>query len=924
MALGWTEIRERAHAFSHKWKDEKCESAEAQSYWNDFFEVFGISRKRVATFERPVAKQSGAHGFIDMLWKGVLLVEHKSGGLNLDRAAKQAFDYFPGISEDDLPGYVVVSDFGNIRLYDMLAAGGIQTHVQFQLKDLHKHVQIFAFMLGRKPQVVAPEAPVNQKAIKRLAALHDQLYDSGYRGDQLEKLLTRLVFCFFADTTGIFELREFREWLSKETKEDGSDLGAKLNEWFDVLDTDNGGRSKLLSPVLSGLPYVNGGLFAGRLSTPTFNASMRKALLAASAMEWGQISPAIFGALFQGLMSRVDRHQLGAHYTRERNIKRTIGPLFMDALNTELEAAGSNKAKLRALHEKISKMRFLDPACGCGNFLVVTYKELRELELKILAIFYETRTQQMLRADLDENVWLNVDKFYGIEVDERASHIARLALWLTDHQMNVEVAAVFGTEFRRLPLVTSPNIVFGNALHLDWKSVLAPDDGIVYVLGNPPFNGSKTIGLNSAEKVDLKAALTPIPKAGDLDFVAGWYVKAAEYAKGTGVRCAFVSTNSITQGEQVGVLWGWLLKQGIHIQFAHRTFEWSSEAGDPAAVHCVIIGFGYAPIVGKKTLYDYLDIQGDPIAAQVDKISPYLIDADDILLRSRSKSLCISPAIGIGNKPIDGGFYLFKPDEHNDFVKDEPASAPLFKPWIGADELINGTERYILLTRNATPAQIRSMPLVRDRITSVQKFRRNGPNKKGMVPKAGKQRDKGTQKLGDTPQAFHVENFPTGQYLVIPRHSSELRKFVPIGFFGPEVVCGDATLLLPDATPYDFGVLTSSMHNAWMRVVCGRIKSDYRYSASIVYNNYPWPNVDDAQRAAIEASGQAVLDARAPLLAAGESLASLYDQQAMPGPLMKAHRDLDKLVDKAYRKKDAFKTERDRVVFLFERYAQLL
>lgn len=923
MALGWKEIRERARAFSHKWKDEMSESAEAQSYWNDFFDVFGISRKRVATFERAVLKQGGAHGFIDMLWKGILLVEHKSGGLSLDRAANQAFDYFPGITEDDLPNYVVVSNFGNIRLYDMLAKEGIQTHIQFQLKDLHKHVQIFAFMLGRKPQIVAPEAPVNQKAIKRLATLHDQLYDSGYRGEQLEKLLTRLVFCFFADTTGIFELREFREWLNNETKVDGSDLGAKLNEWFDVLDTDNGDRSKLLAPVLSGLPYVNGGLFKGRLSTPTFNASMRKALLTASGLEWSHISPAIFGALFQGLMSRVDRHQLGAHYTRERNIKRTIGPLFMDALNEEFEAAGTNKAKLRALHEKISRMRFLDPACGCGNFLVVTYKELRQLELKILGIFYETRTQQMLSAELDQNVWLNVDNFYGIEVDERASHIARLALWLTDHQMNVEVAAVFCTEFRRLPLVTSPNIVIGNALEIDWKTVLSPDDGEVYVLGNPPFNGSKTIGLDSKEKADLRAVLTAIPKAGDLDFVAGWYVKAAEYAKGTHVRCAFVSTNSITQGEQVGVLWGWLLKQGINIHFAHRTFEWSSEAGDPAAVHCVIIGFGYTAMVGKKTLYDYLDIQGDPIAAKVERINPYLIDADDILLRSRSTPICISPPIGIGNKPIDGGFYLFKPDEYNEFISDEPDSASLFKPWIGANELINGIERYILLTRNATPAQIRAMPLVRDRVASVQKFRRNGPNKKGQIPKPGKQRDKETQKLGDTPHAFHVENFPAGQYLVIPRHSSESRKFVPIGFFGPEVVCGDATLMLPNATPYDFGILTSSMHNAWMRVVCGRIKSDYRYSASIVYNNYPWPNVDDAQRADIDAAGQAVLDARAPLLAAGETLASLYDPRAMPSSLMASHVRLDKLVDKAYRKKDAFKTERDRVVFLFERYSLL-
>jgi len=918
MALSWNEVRERARNFSKAWEGETSENAEAKTFWDDFFRVFGISRKRVASFESPVKIRGDQKGFVDLLWKGVLVVEHKSAGKDLDRATKQAFDYFPGIKERDLPRYIVVSDFGRIRLYDLEREFGEAEFIEFALKDFYKHIKSFGFMLGFPTQKVRPEALVNLKAIQRLSELHDQLEREQFIGRDLEIFLTRLVFCFFAEDTSIFEKSQFQEWVELDTREDGGDLGGRLNELFEVLNKPEVERSALLAENIRAFPYVNGGLFADRLPPAPFNSTMREALLNAASLDWGQISPAIFGALFQGLMSKSDRRKLGAHYTRESNILRVIKPMFLDALWNDYESAGNNKAKLQELHSRLRSMRFIDPACGCGNFLVVTYRELRKLEIAILRSFYNSSNQQMLPVDLDQDVWLNVDMFCGIEIDEKASQIARLAMWLTDHQMNLAIGEEFGTYFRRLPLVTSAKIVHGSALSLPWRDVLDPTVGTVFVIGNPPFIGSKNL------EVDQRSAVNDVFRvidgSGTLDFVAAWYILAAQYIAGTTARVAFVSTNSIVQGEQVGILWSWMLAQGCKIQFCHRTFQWSNEARGVAAVHCVVIGFGMQDVTN-KLIFSYENIRGEPIAIPAKNINPYLVDYDDIVLFRRRRPLCDVPAIGVGNKPIDGGFYLFDAEQKAEFVGREPLSEQFFRRWIGSKEFINGLERWCLYLKDCPPGVLRSMPHAMARVQAVQKFRRGvGPNSEGEVVK--KPPPLSTQRLGDTPLRFHVENVPTRRYLVLPETSSERRRYIPLGFEEPSVLASSLVRIAEDADIYHFGVLSSAMHNAWVRYTCGRLKSDFRYSVSVVYNNFPWPQeVKEESIRAIERCAAGVVSARSLFPAA--SLADLYDPISMPAELLEAHRKLDKAVDGAYGKPRGFKADDERVAFLFARYREL-
>lgn len=919
MPISWNEVRDRARQFSKTWEGETSENAEAKTFWDEFFKVFGISRKRVASFELPVKASQDRNGFVDLLWKGVLIVEHKSAGKNLDRATRQALDYFPGIKERDLPRYVVVSDFSRFRLYDLECPSGATEFTEFPLKDLYKHIKAFGFMLGFPTQKVRPEAAVNLKAVQRLSTLHDQLEAERFAGKNLEVFLTRLVFCFFAEDTSIFERSQFQEWVSSETREDGADLGGRLNELFEVLNTPESMRSTLLPEVLAAFPYVNGGIFADRLPTAPFNTAMREALLLAASLDWGQISPAIFGALFQGLMSKADRRRLGAHYTREQNILRVIKPMFLDELWREFNAAKHNKSKLNELHVRLRGMKFFDPACGCGNFLVVTYRELRLLEIEILRAFYNSANQQMLPVDLDHDVWLNVDMFYGIEIDEKAAQIARLAMWLTDHQMNLAIGEEFGTYFRRLPLITSANITFGNALAIPWRDLLDPTSGSVYVIGNPPFIGSKN--MDDGQRLAVNAVFGKVEKSGTLDFVAAWYVLAAEYIADTDTRVAFVSTNSIVQGEQVGVLWSWMLGKGCKIQFCHRTFQWSNEARGVAAVHCVVIGFGLRDI-GNKVIFTYDDIRGEPIAVPAKNINPYLVDYADIVLRRRRYPLSDVPSIGVGNKPIDGGFYLFTTPEKAEFLANEPKAEPFFYKWIGSKEFLNGIERWCLLLRDCPPAKLRSMPLVMERIEAVQKFRRGtGPNSDGEF--GAKPPPLSTKKMADTPLRFHVENFPTARYLVLPETSSERRRYIPLGFEEPSTLASSLVRVAAEATSFHFGVLSSAMHNAWIKYTCGRLKSDYRYSVSVVFNNFPWPTQpSEKNQTAVSTCAEDILLTRSAF--PNTSLADLYDPISMPEQLLAAHQRLDRAVDALYGKPRGFKGDDERVAFLFSMYETLL
>jgi hypothetical protein len=899
MPLSWTDIRSNAIAFSREWKGESSEDAEAKSFWDAFFKVFGISRHRVGSFEKPVKKSDGKGGYIDFLWKGVVLVEHKSRGLDLDRAYRQATDYFYGLKERDLPRYIIVSDFARIRLYDLDSGGD---PAEFPLEDLYKNIRLFGFIAGYQTQKIKPQDPVNIEAAEKLGKLHDLLKDAGFSGHPLELFLVRVLFCLFAEDNAIFERQQFREWIEKRTSEDGSDLGPLLAQLFQVLNQPENARQRNLDDHLAAFRYINGKLFEEPLPLAALDRKMREVILDCSSLDWARISPAIFGALFQSIMDKKKRRNLGAHYTSETNILKALQPLFLDSLRAEFERVRRDSKRLGDFHEKLRSIRILDPACGCGNFLVVAYRELRLLELDVLRELFKNRQEGQL--DVSTIVFVDVDQFYGIEVEEFPAQIAQVALWMTDHQMNQAVSTEFGQYFARLPLKKSPTIIYDNALRVDWKALIAPDQ-LSYIVGNPPFIGSKV--MSEAQRADLEKVFSGTRNSGVLDYVACWYRKAVEMmVANPHISAAFVSTSSITQGEQVGALWTDLLHRGTKISFAHRTFAWSSEASGKAAVHCVIIGFALHDYQIKR-IFDYESPTSTPTVNIANHINPYLVDGPDITLENRQHPMANIPEMGIGNKPIDGGYYLFTPEEKSAFIKLEPTSRRWFRRWLGADEFLNGIERWFLWLGDCPASELRQMPYVKARVDAVRKFRQQSKS----LP---------TQKLSKTPTRFHVENIPSTKFLLIPRHSSETRSVIPMGFISPAILSGDANLIVRDADLFMFGVMQSTMHMAWTKAVCGRLESRYRYSAGIVYNNFPWPAPTPKQRASIETAAQAVLDARDQH--AGSTLADLYDPLTMPPNLVKAHHTLDRAVDAAYGK-TTFASEAERVAFLFTLYERL-
>lgn len=895
MALSWNEIRERAIAFSKKWADATDENAEAKPFLIDFFNIFGVSDRRVNKFEYKVPKRSGGNGYIDMLWKGNILIEMKSRGKDLDKAYQQASEYFDGLKEYDLPKYILVCDFQRFRLEDV-DNGKVY---DFTLDELYKKVNLFGFVAGYSSKVELKEQdPVNLKAAEAMAKLHDKLKEIGYDGHNLELYLVRLLFCLFADDTTIFNKNIFYDYIRTHSSEDGANLASVINEVFEILNTPIEKRLKNISEELNAFPYVNGKLFEERLPLASFDSKMRSILLNCSALDWGTISPAIFGSMFQGVMDSSKRRNLGAHYTSEKNILKLISPLFLDDLKAEFEKAKTNEKKLRELHLKISKMHFLDPACGCGNFLIVIYRELRLLELEILKALYGA--QQVF--NISDLILCNVNQFAGIEYEEFPAQITKVAMWLIDHQMNMLCSREFGEYFVRLPLRASANIVHGDALELDWNDVV-PNDELSYIIGNPPFVGARL--MSKEQSCQVEQVFDNIRGAGNLDYVAAWYAKAAQYIQNTRIKVAFVSTNSIVQGEQVGILWNVLLnKYGVKIHFAHRTFKWSNEAKGNAGVYCVIIGFANYDTDG-KTIFEYEDITGEPHILKVKNINPYLVDANNTLIENRTKPICNVPTIGIGNKPIDDGNYLFTKEEMEEFIKLEPKSEQYFRPWYGAVEFIQQKPRYCLWLGECPPSELRSMPHCMERVKNVREFR--------LASKS-----EGTRKIADSPTRFHVENMPETTYIIIPKVSSERRRYIPMGFMDNIPLTSDLCFIVPEGNLYHFGVLTSAMHIAWTKCVCGRLKSDFRYSAGIVYNNFPWvKNPTPKQIERIEQCAESVLEARK--MFPGSSLADLYDPLAMPPALMKAHQALDKAVDAAYRS-TPFTSDSQRMEFLFELY----
>ena len=902
MPLSWNEIRTRALTFSREWGDETSEGAEAKSFWDGFFHIFGVSRRRIASFEARVKKIDGKDGYIDLLWKGVLLVEHKSRGKNLDRAYTQALDYFPGIKESDLPRFVLVSDFARFRLIDLEAEPGEPAQHQFPLEELHKNVNHFAFIAGYQTHKIKEQDPVNIKAAELMGKLHDKLRDIGYTGHDLEVYLVRLLFCLFAEDTGIFERQQFQDYLEDRTVEDGADLAAQLDTVFYVLNTDTTQRLDNRDEQLNAFPFVNGKLFQERLRPASFDRAMRESLLQCCSLDWSRISPAIFGSLFQSIMDKDARRNLGAHYTSEKNILKLINPLFMDDLRAEFAKVKGNKNKLFEFHKKLRSLKFLDPACGCGNFLVIAYRELRLLELEILRATYK-HGRQML--EIQTMIQLDVDQFYGIEIEEFPAQIAQVAMWLIDHQMNTLVSQEFGMYFARIPLESSANIVNGNALQIDWREVVMPER-VSFIMGNPPFIGKNF--QNSEQKQDMKRIYGESKYSASLDYVTAWYKKSLRYIKESTsvIKCAFVSTNSITQGEQIYMLWPELIADGIRIHFAHRAFKWTNEAKGKAAVHCVIIGFGIQEAETKR-LFEYEDIQGEPHEVRPANINPYLVDAGNIIIPAARKAICDCPKMINGSKPADGGNLLLNENEKNELLELQPEAAEWIKSYSMGNEFINGIPRFCLWLKHCPPNKLRQMPYIVKRVEAVRTMR-----------KASKK--VATQKLAETPALFGEIRQSENTYLAIPRVSSERRIYIPIGYLPPDHIAGDKLHTVPNATLYEFGVITSLMHMAWMRAVSGRLESRYQYSASIAYNNFSWPkDPTEKQTTEIKTKAQAILDTRTKF--PDSTLADLYDPLTMPPTLQKAHQAVDKAVDRAYRKQP-FNNESERVAFLFDLYQQ--
>lgn len=917
MQLTWNDIRVRAAQFAREWTDAHYEKGETQSFYNDFFEVFGVKRRKVATFEERVKQLGARRGFIDLFWPGTLLVEQKSRGGALTKAKQQALDYFPGLKDQELPQFLLVCDFQNWELYDLENG----QELKFKLAELPKHIRAFSFINGVKPRTFKDQDPVNIKASELMGRLHDGLRASGFEGHDLERFLVRLVFCLFADDTGIFQPKDiFQDYVTRKTSDDGSDTGPKLAKLFEVLNTPLERRSKKLDEDLAEFPYINGDLFAERLAMPDFDRGMRRLLLDACDFHWYAVSPAIFGSLFQSVMDKKKRRAEGAHYTTEGNILKVIHPLFLDDLHMEFERIKAYQpsrrdSALRAFHGRLASIKCFDPACGCGNFLVIAYRELRQLETETLLLLNAQR-----ELDIAPLLKVNVDQFYGIELNEFPARIAEIALWMMDHIMNMRLSEQLGVYFARIPILSKPTIVVGDALELEWDAVLAADQ-CSYVLGNPPFSGSKQAEDKQRQQVQRLASLKG--KKGSLDFVAGWYLKAGAYAQKGRATIGFVSTNSISQGEQVGELWPILFQRyGLEIIFAHRTFAWGSEARGKANVHCIIIGLAKnGQISSAKRLFEYPDIKGDPIELRVTAISAYLFDAGGLLDRNTvvhetSEPLSPRPKMVIGSKPIDGGFYIFTPSERAAFLEEEPGAAELFVPFIGSDEFINGEDRYLLRVSDASPTTIRSLPNVCAVIEQVRKFRLGKiKGKNGRELPDGGSTD--SRRLADTPTRFHVTRFPRSPFLVVPEASSENRDYVPIGWLQPPTVPSSLVRIVVDATPCLFGILTSRMHMAWLGFIGGRLKSDFRYSIGLVYNPFPWPEMSEADERRVSELAQQVLSERAKHPTS--SLAALYDRRSMPSTLHRIHRALDGTVDKLYRK-EAFASDRQRVEFLLSVY----
>lgn len=895
------EQKTAAKAFAAYWKDKGYEKGESQAFWLELLQnVFGIENPaHYIVFEEQV--QLDHTSFIDGFIPAThVLIEQKGRDKDLKKPVRQsdgslltpyqqARRYAAELPYSKRPRWIVACNFQAFHVYDMEHPGGEPEIIL--LENLAKEYYRLGFLTNTEDEHIRREMEVSIQAGNLVGQLYDELLKQ-YINPQnpkslqsLNMLCVRLVFCLYAEDAGIFGGHaRFYHYLKRYPVRD---VRKALIELFQVLDTKPEERDPYLEEELAAFPYVNGGLFADEdIEIPQFNERIVDLLLqnASENFDWSDISPTIFGAVFESTLNPETRRAGGMHYTSIENIHKVIDPLFLDALKEELEqiwmikVGKTREKRLKAFCEKLSTLKFLDPACGSGNFLTETYISLRRLENCALDELY----QGQIVLDVGNVIKVSIGQFYGIEINDFAVTVAKTALWIAESQMMKETEQIVHMNLDFLPLKSYANIIEGNALRIDWNDVV-PKRELHYIMGNPPFVGYSL--QNKEQKEDVLAIYVdengkPYKTAGKIDYVSGWYFKATQFMHGTNIRTAFVSTNSITQGEQVAGVWKPLYERyGIHIDFAHRTFRWDSEASLKAHVHCVIVGFSTAFSTKNRMLYSSDRFQ------IVDNINAYLVNAPDVFVESNKSPICKVPEMVYGNKPTDGGFLFLTKEEKEEAIKNEPHIAKYIRKMYGAAEYINNKERYCLWLVGASPAEIRRSKFITERVEGVRTFRLSST-------KAA------TQESANTPMLFQEIRHPESEYIIIPRHSSENRRYIPFGFVSPEIIVNDAVQIIPEASLYHFGILTSNVHMAWVRTVCGRIKSDYRYSKDIVYNNFPWPSPNDAQKKKIEQTAQAILDARA--LYPDSSLADLYDELTMPPELRRAHQQNDRAVMQAY------------------------
>lgn len=892
--------QQAARNFAAYWKDKGYEKGESQPFWLSLLrDVYGVEHpEQFIQFEEQVHLDHTS--FIDGTIPAThVLIEQKGLGKDLNKPInqsdgallnpfEQAKRYILELPVSQHPRWVVTCNFSTFYVYDMERPRGEPEIIE--LANLEKEYYRLQFLVDAGNEHLKREMEVSIAAGEIVGLLYDAFYkqyanpESEHSLKSLNKLCVRLVFCLYAEDAGIFGHHGmFHDYLKGF---DTRGLRKGLVDLFRVLDTKLQDRDPYLkddNPELAAFPYVNGGLFSDEnIEIPPFTDEIRDLLLvkASENFNWSEISPTIFGAVFESTLNPETRRSGGMHYTSIENIHKVIDPLFLDELKAELDEICANPvertrtAKLRVFQRKLASLTFLDPACGSGNFLTETYLSLRRLENKILVKL--SHGQVTMYSASESPIQVSISQFYGIEINDFAVTVAKTALWIAESQMMKETEKILLVPLEFLPLKTNAFIVEGNALRVDWESVV-PKSKLNYIMGNPPFVGARLMG--KEQKADVNTIFPEWKNAGNLDYVCCWYKKAADIMQGTSVRSALVSTNSVSQGESVANLWKPLFDAGVHIDFAYRTFRWDSEAKIKAHVHCVIIGFSVAASSTPKKLFD-----GDRYQV-ANNINGYLLDGENVFVESRSKPICNVPEIGIGNKPIDGGFYLFEKEEMEDFIKKEPSSKKYFRPWYGSREFINQKPRYCLWLGECTPAELKAMPHCMERVKAVREYRLASPSP-------------GTVKLADKPTRFHVENMPSGRYIVIPQVSSERRRYIPMGYMDNSVLCSDKVRILPNGNLYEFGILESNVHMAWVRATCCRLKSDYSYTVNDVYNNFIWPAPTEQQKAKIEQTAQAILDARA--LYPDSSLADLYDDLTMPPELRKAHQANDRAVMDAY------------------------